>query len=167
MGAGAGTSSAGASGETTSAVAATAAVPAATFVALFVFHLRAGAAATTVGTTSAGVGAETTPAVAAAFIALFIFHLRTRPGAGAGAPTSAAGAGAFETLNVILLNYPVVPNSCHNLKGQTHFCLSFPPTGAEQPRWGDECPLFGHFYPLRDAFKPDQAQIGKHSLSSR
>jgi hypothetical protein len=71
-----------------------------------------------------------------------------------------------KTLNVILLNYPVLSNSCYIFKGQTNFCLSFLPTGAEQPRWGDECPLFGHSYPLKDAFQPDQARIGKHSLSS-
>ncbi len=40
-------------------------------------------------------------------------------------------------LNVILLNYPVLSISCYIFKGQTKFCLSFPPTGAEQPRWGD------------------------------
>jgi hypothetical protein len=71
------------------------------------------------------------------------------------------------TFNVFLLNYPVISNSCFILKGQTNLCLSFPPTGAEQPRLGDECPLFGHSYPLKDAFEPDQARIGKHSLSSR
>jgi len=42
-----------------------------------------------------------------------------------------------KTLNVILLNYPVLSISCYIFKGQTKLCLSFPPTGAEQPRWGD------------------------------
>ncbi len=71
------------------------------------------------------------------------------------------------TLNVTLLNYPVLSNSCYIFKGQTNLCLSFQPTEAEQPRWGNECPLFGHSYPLKDAFEPDQARIGKHSISSR
>ena len=43
----------------------------------------------------------------------------------------------FFDVNVILLNYPVLSISCYIFKGQTKFCLSFPPTGAEQPRWGD------------------------------
>jgi hypothetical protein len=77
-----------------SAVTATAAVPTATLFALYVFHLRAGAAAATAGTTSAGgMGAETTRAAAADFIAIFVNHLR----AGAGGPTSAASAGDFAT----------------------------------------------------------------------
>ena len=69
--------------------------------------------------------------------------------------------------NDFLLNYPVISNSCFILKGQTNFCFSFHPTGAEQPRWGDECPLSEHSYLLKDAFEPDQAWIGKHSLSSQ
>jgi hypothetical protein len=51
-------------------------------------------------------------------------------------------------------------------KGQTNFCLSFPPTGAEQPHRGDECPLIGHTYPIQDAFEPDQARNITYSFSS-
>jgi hypothetical protein len=74
---------------------------------------------------------------------------------------------AIQTLNVILLNYPVLSIPCYIFKGQTNFCLSFPPTGAEQPCWGNECRLFGHSYPLKDAFEPGQARIVKQSFSSR
>ena len=52
------------------------------------------------------------------------------------------------------------------MKGQTNFCLSFPPTRAEQPHKGDRCLLIRHPYPVMDAFEPDQARDSTVSLSS-
>ncbi len=76
------------------------------------------------------------------------------------------GYGAMEYVKRYLMKLPRSIEFYYIFKGQTKFCLSCPPLGAEQLHLGDRWPLFGHPYPLMNAFEPDQAWGGKPLLSS-